>query len=598
MEAKKNISIITPSYYCSEKEILEVKKNLEKWGFNKINDFTSKQELFGKWAGEPKERLKNFNQAWNYDCSPIICCKGGSGLSHFIPKISKSLLQRKKIFVGYSDVTFLLNFIHHKLKLITIHGPNALKELDTQSILALQNAINMENYSIKFSKRNSFNFNQDKIKGKILGGNLGRLVELLQWVKLDFKDKIIFLEETGISEHHIFNFLNAIKNSNSFKPKAIIFGSLNVENYSLMKEMVQHVFPKIPLIFDLPSGHCLPNISIPIGADCEIDFEKERINFIFPEKEKDYSVNIGNKKNSFNKVYSDKIKGKRFLFEEITSIDSMLKKYKGKNFINHEKLVILKNNHKINYLSSPLKMDKKEYLIAEFLDSNSTFLRKERYGWVGDSSLDRLELKELKIFKISKGFIIVGKKEGKIQLYFGKTINGVKKIKTLNKKIGDVVLLENGLRIEIIFKEEELIKYIRINSIEEINEKSFSKAKELFHFEKGETGNIIQVLKLKGGKIGILGNFFRKTAFSKNNFGYPFVFAINPKTQEVSSRRIILRRGELPDGECLSPEFYNLILAGGIIRKEDKTYLYATIGKYDSYVIRIKDPFLYYEKNY
>ncbi len=598
METKKIISIITPSYYCTEKEISDVKENLENWGFEKINDFTSKKQLFGKWAGEPKERLKKFNQAWNYDDGPIICCKGGSGLSHFIQKINKNFLKRKKIFVGYSDVTFLLNFINHKLKIITIHGPNALKDLDSQSIYALKNAMNMENYSLKFSKNNSFNFSDKKINGKIVGGNIGRLVELLQWVKLDFNSKIIFLEETGISEYHIFNYLNSLKNLKSFNPKAIIFGSLNVENDSLMKEMIKHLFPEIPLIFDLPAGHCLPNISIPIGSDCEIDIKEEKINFSFPEKDKEYALNYDFGKNPFKNTYSDKIKGKKFLFHEMTSINSMLKNYKGKNLIDYERLIILKNENKINYISSPIKIGSKKYLIAEFLDSNSTLLRKENYGWVVDSSLDNLELKELQIFKISDGFLITGKKQGKIQVFFGKTINRLKKLKILSERIDDIALLQNGSKIEIIFKQEYLVKFLRVNSIKEINQKSLSESKELFHFEKEETGNIVQLLKLKGGKIGVLGNFFRTSSFSKNNFGYPFIFVLNPKTKEVSSRRIILRRGELPDGECLSPEFYNLIFAGGLIRKKDKTYLYATIGKYNSYIIQIKDPFKYYEENF
>ena len=284
-------SIISPSYYCSEKEILNIKKNIKKIGFEKIEDFITKDGLFNKWAGSFDERLISLYSAWDSRSEVIMCCKGGSGVLHFLPFIKKNKLRKRKIFVGYSDITLLLHFLHRKLGVITIHGPNGLKELDKKSLSALKDALQMKNYSIKFNKEQVINgASKNFLNGKILGGNLARLTETLFYCSLNFKDKIVFFEECCSTEYKIFNRLVFLKNYPSFNPKAIVFGGLGVKNNKLMKEMIEYLFPKIPLIFDVNFGHTTPNISIPIGANCKIDFEERKIGFSFPKKHRKYAV--------------------------------------------------------------------------------------------------------------------------------------------------------------------------------------------------------------------------------------------------------------------------------------------------------------------
>jgi muramoyltetrapeptide carboxypeptidase len=285
-----NVSILSPSYFCSKEEIKKVKENLEKMGFGKINDFVPKDVLFDKWAGSFDERLNNFYNAWNSDSEVIMCCKGGSGASHFLPLIKAGKLKKKKMFVGYSDITLLLNFISKKLGIVTIHGPNGLKKLDKETLSALKDALQMKNYGIRFTKKQCVNISKPILEGKTIGGNLERLAEALYYVRLNFNNKIVFLEETGHTEHKIFNLLVFLKNNPSFNPRVLVFGGLGIKNKKLMREMIISLFPDIPLIFDLSFGHTTPNITIPIGVDCKIDFEKELISFFFSNKDRKYSV--------------------------------------------------------------------------------------------------------------------------------------------------------------------------------------------------------------------------------------------------------------------------------------------------------------------
>ena len=151
------VTLITPSYYCLDAERKNILKNIGKIGFSEEEDFTTGNILFNKWVGSSEERLNNFYKAWNSNSKAIMCCKGGSGASHFMPLIKKRNLKKKKLLVGYSDITLLLNFISANLGILTIHGPNLSKKIDKKTLFALKNALEMKNYCLKFTKNQCYN---------------------------------------------------------------------------------------------------------------------------------------------------------------------------------------------------------------------------------------------------------------------------------------------------------------------------------------------------------------------------------------------------------------------------------------------------------
>jgi muramoyltetrapeptide carboxypeptidase len=595
------VSILSPSYFCDEKEILDAKNNLSKLGFTSVLDYTSRNKLFDKWAGTLDERLDSFHEAWNSNSNPIICCKGGSGLSHFLPRINKDLLKERKMFVGYSDITFLLNFISQKLNIITVHGPNALKELDEESISSLVDAMSMRDYSVKFSRKKFLNSFSGKIEGKTIGGNLDRLVESLQWVDLDFRGKVVFLEEIGETEHRIFNLLTSLKNYPLFQPSAIVFGDLSVENNALMKKMIKYVFPEIPIIFGMPFGNSLPNISVPIGADCVIDSEESILHFNFPKSEKYYSADLG-EDNCGKNIYSGRIRGRNFSFNKMKSIESMLKKYRAKNFVTSEKFVISGDREKkINYLTSPIRFEGEKYVIAEFGDSESSrsvFLRNQGNRWIVDDSIKTFGLNNPKIFRVLDKWVLVGHKMGNVEIYSGDNLRGLVKKTFFGPSVGDFAFSDKGSKFGVFVRHERNIKYFEISSIDEISMENISNAISVLSFAEGEWGNVVQAMRLKNGKTGVLGYLARKFEGSGNYFYYPFVFCFDSKTFETSSIRIILKRGELPDTECSSSEYYNVVLPGGMVRRGDDFNMYASVGNYEGCKISLKNPFHYYEKNF
>jgi muramoyltetrapeptide carboxypeptidase len=284
------ISIIAPSYHISKKELEKIKDNIKKIGFKNHKIHISGEKFFNKWAGTEKERLKNIKKAINSNSRVIFCAKGGSGSLQFLPKLKIKNPKTKKIIIGYSDISPLLITLSNKKNILAFHGPNALKEIDKTTLSSLKDIFKIKNYGITFKTNKKYS--TSIIKGKTVVGNLERVIQLQKYRKVNFRKKIIFLEEIDSTEHKIFNLLMDLKNQKTFKPRAILFGNLGIKNKKLMREMISYLFPEIPLIFDLPFGHQEPNIPIPLNTNCVINPKKKKITFLFSKKQKKFAINL------------------------------------------------------------------------------------------------------------------------------------------------------------------------------------------------------------------------------------------------------------------------------------------------------------------
>jgi len=78
----------------------------------------------GYLAGNPKQRADDlvafFRRA---DIGAIFCARGGFGSVQLLPYLSSELRKYPKIFVGYSDITVLLNWLRQFCGMVTFHAP-------------------------------------------------------------------------------------------------------------------------------------------------------------------------------------------------------------------------------------------------------------------------------------------------------------------------------------------------------------------------------------------------------------------------------------------------------------------------------------------
>ena len=281
----KGCGVLCLTQPCKEREFYFVSKNLRLFGFEVFKKYISEDIYLGNWCGNPKERLRSFNESWNSEFNKIFLIKGGSGTDHILPFIDfKKLKKKDKMYIGYSDITPLLNVIYQYTGNICLHGPmpskKKLRKIDCE---VLNKALKKEDYGIKFSKYYS---GLSKVSGKSVGGNLSRLVEYTtKKIEWNFDKKILFLEDTkDISGYRFVNLLLAFKENNKVNPSAIVLGHIKRSEIGYIMKSLKVLFPKVPLVSNVAFGHGSPNLTIPIGADCEINFKKKKIKFIFPKK--------------------------------------------------------------------------------------------------------------------------------------------------------------------------------------------------------------------------------------------------------------------------------------------------------------------------
>lgn len=177
-----------------------------------------------------EERLDDFRSAIK-DYDLIISVAGGTGAEDLALKIDKKDFQtisdRKPIFMGFSDFTFLLNEIYFYSRAPVVHFSSlAFGKGNFDKIFAL-----ISGQEIYY--RGSFWLNGPparKFSGIPIGGNLSTFANFLNRInppKFNWKKYILFIEDIGVDNEDAHRSLAALSRHNVFeKIKCIVVGSL------------------------------------------------------------------------------------------------------------------------------------------------------------------------------------------------------------------------------------------------------------------------------------------------------------------------------------------------------------------------------------
>ncbi|MBU3196894.1 S66 peptidase family protein [Clostridium algidicarnis] len=294
LEFGDTISVIAPAGF-EENSIIDEKINIiSSLGFN-IKKSVHLYDKYGYLAGNDMDRSKDLMDAFkDPSVKAIICFRGGYGSSRILPYLNfETIKENPKIFMGFSDITVLLNSIYEKSSLITYHGP--MVNSDMMNIYNLKNFVNtlMKNndiLNISNPKNDKLNFyGSNSIEGYLVGGNLSIICSTLGTpYEIDTKDKILFIEEINEEPYKIDRMLTQLKLANKLDCcKGFILGKFtncntsNTRSFSLTQVLRDNLlsFNK-PTVINISSGHDNNNLILPIGAKYKIDVKKENLGII------------------------------------------------------------------------------------------------------------------------------------------------------------------------------------------------------------------------------------------------------------------------------------------------------------------------------
>src|ERR1035437_9139997 len=91
-------------------------------------DSIVEQDLY--FAGSVERRARELEEMFvRNEVRAIVCARGGYGANYLLKELDlEKIRAHPKIFVGYSDITTLLTYVHDVGSFVTFHGPMAAKD--------------------------------------------------------------------------------------------------------------------------------------------------------------------------------------------------------------------------------------------------------------------------------------------------------------------------------------------------------------------------------------------------------------------------------------------------------------------------------------
>lgn len=288
------ISVISPSSPTPRTIIDDSLSKLTNLKFN-YKTYNHLYDNLGYLAGDDNHRAYDFNSSINdKNTTGIICMRGGYGSLRMMPFINWSCFKKNpKIFIGFSDLTPILNYIFKKFNTITFHAPMLTSNLNnecTRDSFINTLTIPKTNYYIENPKEiplESFSSNKISVTGNIVGGNLSLICSTISTkYEIPFKNNILFIEEINEDPYKVDRMLTHLYLTGKINQcRGLILGQftncvgddgIKIEDVLLEK---LKLFKK-PCIYNLSAGHGEPRLTIPIGAKTKINTANSTIEII------------------------------------------------------------------------------------------------------------------------------------------------------------------------------------------------------------------------------------------------------------------------------------------------------------------------------
>jgi len=251
---------------------------------------------FDKWgyfAGHDRDRAADINQMFADDrIDGIVAYTGGWGSPRVLPYLDFDLIARKpKVFMGYSDITALLNPIHQRTGLVTFHGPVGESTFDPYTLDNFKRVVmtaapagllepppKKPNELVDRTNR-IIQLAPGKASGPLVGGNLTMVHSLMGTpYEVDTAGAIFFLEDVDEELYRIDRMLTTLALGGKFSRIAgLIWGrcsrcSVKGPTFSL-EEILRDRFGSlsVPAISGLSFGHIEQKLVMPIGVQATLD---------------------------------------------------------------------------------------------------------------------------------------------------------------------------------------------------------------------------------------------------------------------------------------------------------------------------------------
>jgi muramoyltetrapeptide carboxypeptidase len=221
----------------------------------------------------------------------IFAARGGYGCGRLLPLLDFAMIARTpKVFVGYSDETYLLNALVERVGLVAFHGPmvamDLARGLNPAARTHLARLLAGETLTDGLQGRTTLR--PGTAEGPLIGGCLTVVVAMIgtPWEPL-LDGRILFLEDTGEKAYRIDRMLTQLKQSGALgRVAGIVFGAIQPADGSTReRELIDHFLAEevadlaCPVLAGIEAGHGSEHFALPMGLRVRLDGAQRRLVF-------------------------------------------------------------------------------------------------------------------------------------------------------------------------------------------------------------------------------------------------------------------------------------------------------------------------------
>lgn len=308
----KSIHLIAPSGASLDlKSPLAGVDWLKKQGIT-IHNEECTQRVHERFAGSDQDRLQELNELSKLDPQTVVMAmRGGYGIHRLLPSIDwqgiAKAIQNGLQICGHSDFTAFHLGLLSKTGAVSLSGPMLnydFGRIDERGESAtpdqfmwkhFTSAIDLRQLDCSVSAPQAFLGKPDTgaFTGLLWGGNLTVLTSLIGTDYFPDQKKthggLLFLEDVNEHPYRIERMLMQLLDSNILSNQsAILLGGFsayrlyeNDKGYSLESaiEAIRQRLPShIPILTELPFGHQINKITLPVGATAKLDYSSSGFN--------------------------------------------------------------------------------------------------------------------------------------------------------------------------------------------------------------------------------------------------------------------------------------------------------------------------------
>ena len=250
--------------------------------------FPGVYEKNGYLAGSDEVRLNDLHAAFaDPQVKAIICLRGGYGTPRLL---DFDLLRRNpKPFVGYSDITALHLAISRYAGFVTFHGPllnaDLLGDKQPPTVTSFFNLLHGQlkagsvlSHPVAYPLTT---VEPGVAQGRLLGGNLSMIAATLGTpYQIDADGVVLFIEDINEPLYRIDRLLTQLRLAGTLaKLRGVLVGDVAGVDVEALNRLLKQTFEplRIPVVSGWRSGHCDPNLTLPMGALVRLDADAQTL---------------------------------------------------------------------------------------------------------------------------------------------------------------------------------------------------------------------------------------------------------------------------------------------------------------------------------